>query len=172
MKKLKTRNTILIIAILLLIGIAIGYAALSQPLTISGTASASGTWDVKITGITADVNNEENGATEGSAPTYTDTTATFNVNLEYPGATATYIVDIANNGSIGAVLESIEGIDVANAAEPTGITFSVTGVEEDESLAAGSTTEAIVTVTWAEDDATIPNITSKTATIVLNYVQE
>ena len=47
MKKQK-RNYLLVALIVILLAIAVGYAAFSANITISGTATASGTWDVKF----------------------------------------------------------------------------------------------------------------------------
>ena len=51
MQKKKNR---VIIALVAIIGfMAVGYALLSQELTINGTANIDSTWDVKITDITS-----------------------------------------------------------------------------------------------------------------------
>jgi len=171
MKKMKKRNAIILIVALLIVGIAVGYAALSQTLTINGTANITTDWDVEITGITAAAGNAATGATDAAAPTFTADSATFNVNLAYPGATATYTVDIENKGNINAVLESITGVSEANEAEPTSVTYEVTGVSTNDTLNAGAEATATVKVTWDADDTTIPTTTTKTATIVLKYVQ-
>ena len=48
MKKSK-KNSAIIVLIVLLLAIAIGYAAFSSTLTINGTATGTGSWDVKFT---------------------------------------------------------------------------------------------------------------------------
>ena len=47
----KTRNIIIIVAILLVVGMAVAYAAISQTLTINGTARVKGNVGVIITNI-------------------------------------------------------------------------------------------------------------------------
>ena len=47
----KTRNIIIIVAILLVVGMAVAYAAISQTLTINGTARVKGNVGVIITSI-------------------------------------------------------------------------------------------------------------------------
>ena len=121
MKKLKKRDSIIIILAILILAIAVGYAALSQTLTINGTANITTDWKVIITQIAASSSNETNGATDKVTPTYTDTTATFNVDLAYPGATASYVITVENQGNIDALLDSIEGVTEANSAEPTSL---------------------------------------------------
>lgn len=164
--KSKKKNALLLILLIAIIAIAVGYAAMSQQLTINGTANISADWDVKITGIEA---TTQTGATDKTAVSYTDTTATFDVNLEYPGATATYAVTVANEGSIDAVLTEVKGISEANAADPTEVTFTIDAAADD-TLNSGTTKTYNVTVTWADSDS-IPTTTSKTATITLDYTQ-
>lgn len=175
MRESNKRTFIIIALVVTVLFIGIGYAALRQTLIINGTGSiGDATWNVQITGIS---DGDLNGATNVTPPSYTATSATFSANLEYPGASATYEVSIANTGSIDAKLESITGVDTANTAEPSQIQFEVSGVSEGDTLAAETgTATAIVTVTWVAgtgtDSDVIPTEKSKTATINLNYVQD
>lgn len=154
----------------IVIGLAsVAYAAFSQTLTITGTGSTNADWNVKITGITQ---TAASGASTVSAPTFSDTTATFNVELAYPGASATYDVAIANTGTIPAKLESIAGVTEANAAAPEHILYELTGVSAGTTIAAVSgTNTATVKVTW-DPASTVTGTATKTATITLNYVQD
>lgn len=68
------------------------------------------------------------------------------------------------------MLESINGIDTANKAEPLDVTFNINANENDV-LNSGATKDYTVTVKWLETASTIPNTKEKTATITLNYVQ-
>ena len=164
-------RTKILIASLVIVGLAsVAYAAFSQVLTISGTGTIAGDWDVAITGITQ---TSATGVTENSAPVFTGTSATFDVDLAYPGATATYDVTVTNNGNIPAVLTTLDGVTAANAAAPLYITYDVTGVTNGTTLAGGGATNvATVTVEW--DPASSPATTgeSKTATITLSYDQD
>lgn len=166
------RNKV-IVAALVVVGLAsVAYAAFSQVLTISGTGTASGDWDVAITAITADAGNASTGATNATAPSFTATSATFDVNLAYPGASAAFDVVISNNGSIPAVLTSYDGVTTANAAAPTYITYTVTGVTNGTTLAGGGTNTAHVVVTWDSASAPVTSGETKTATITFNYDQD
>lgn len=168
---MRDKKNILIIALLIsIIAMSIGYAALAQQLTINGTANISANWDVKIKEITPRVLT---GASikEGS-PTFSNTSASFNVDLEYPGANAEFDITIENAGKINAILDSISGIDSANSSAPTYITYLVYGVTEGDLLDSGDTTTATISVTWDSNQETSPETSvSKTATINLNYVQ-
>ena len=166
----KKKNFIIGTLLAAIVLMSVGYAALAQVLTINGTANIDASWDVQITGITE---STLTGATTKST-NFDATSATFNVDLAYPGATATYEISIENKGSIDAVLESITGVDSANAALPSEIQYTVTGVAANDELDSGATAKAIVTVTWVkstDNKDTVPTETSKTATISLNYVQ-
>lgn len=171
----KSKNTLLLIVLLAILGISIGYAALSQNLTINGTSKIVSDWAIEITNIESKFTSGETGAVDNSAPTVGDdkVSATFDVTLYYPGAVATYDVTVENKGSINAKLDSISGIDTANSTTPTDVKYSITPTTN--TLAAGDTTTYTVTVEWEKGDTnTVPetNGTTKTATITLNYVQE
>ena len=161
------KNIILLILLLVIVGMAVGYAALSQALVINGTANITTEWKILFTNIQE---GTLTGVESKTAPSYTATTATFDVNLLYPGASAQYIVTVANQGSINAKLTSVDGIDTANAAAPTDITYSI-DAKADDTLAAGGTKTYTVTVTWNAAAETIPETKTKTATITLNYEQ-
>ena len=160
-----------VIAALVLVGVAsVAYAAFTQILTISGTSTAAGDWDVAITNITR---TSATGATDAATtPSYTATSATFDVDLAYPGATATYEVTVTNNGTIPAKLDTIGGLAAANAAAPTFVTYAVSGVTAGSTtLAAGATNTVTVVVTW--DAAATSNAGgTKTATLTFDYSQD
>lgn len=161
------KNIILLILLLVIVGMAVGYAALSQALVINGTANITTEWKILFTDITA---GTLVGAENKTAPSFTATTATFDVNLLYPGASAEYKVTVANQGNINAKLTSIDGIDTANAAAPTDITYSIDATPND-TLNAQTTKTYTVTVVWDADATTVPETKTKTATITLNYEQ-
>lgn len=168
---MKNKKNVFIAALLVaIVAMSVGYAALAQVISINGTANISANWDVEITSI------NETAATGATTQSINSdaTSATFNVDLAYPGATATYEINIENKGTINAVLDSISGIDAANSAQPSEIQYTITGVNTGDTLDASDTAKALVTVTWInnnENTDTVPTTTTKTATITLNYVQ-
>ena len=165
----KAKNILIIILFLAVIGMAIGYAALSQLLTINGTANISAKWDIKISNI---AEGTLTGAISKKAEVVLGDklSATFDVDLQYPGATATYIVTVENAGTIDAMLESVTGVDIANVSEPLDITFDI-NANKNDMLSNGTTKDYTVTIKWLETAQTIPDTKEKTATITLNYVQ-
>lgn len=164
----KTKNIVLIILLIAIIGMTIGYAALAQLLTIKGTANITASWNVKISNIQE---GTLTGAVSKTAAVVAGDklSATFEVDLKYPGASASYIVTVENAGTINAMLESVNGIDSANASEPTDLVYSI-DAKANDTLNSGTTKEYMVTVQW-EDSDQIPSTTTKSATITLNYVQ-
>ncbi len=160
----------LLVAALVVVGLAsVAYAAYAQVVTINGTGTASGDWNVAITNITL---VSSTGATDATAPSFTGTSATFNTNLAYPGATATYAITVTNGGSINALLSSLTDLSTTNAAAPTYITYTVSGVTAGTTtLNAGTTNTVNVTVTWDASSSPTTTSASKSATISLNYDQ-
>ncbi len=160
----------LIIAAVVLVGLAsVAYAAFSQLLTINGTGTAAGNWDVEIISITA---KSQTGATDqASTPSFTSTTATFDVNLAYPGATSSYDVVIQNKGSIPAKLSTLTDLTATNALTPVDIQYTLTGVAVNDTLAAGASVTATVQVEWVAGGTTNIDTQSKAATINFNYIQ-
>ena len=168
------RNKILIVA-LVVVGLAsVAYASFAQTLTISGTGTAAGSWDVKVTDVQLDTANSE-GASDAVAPSVGDgTSVTFNTDLAYPGAYATYKVTVTNNGTIPAVLSTLTTSPVdPNAAAPTYITYSHSGVTAGTTtLAPGATNTMTVVVTWDSSSAPTTSGANKSVTYTLNYSQD
>lgn len=160
----------MIVAAVLVVGLAsVAYAAFAQILTISGTSTVTGNWDVEIISITR---TSGTGATDqASTPSFTGTTATFDVDLAYPAATATYEVVMKNLGNISAKVSTIPDLTAINAQAPSDVKYAISGVAVDDPLAPGDTTTATVTVTWLSGSNTNVTTASKTATLDYNFVQ-
>ena len=158
MNKKAGKNTVIGFLVVAILIMAAGYALLSSQLKITGTAGVTSSWDVSITAIT-----------EGTA-TSNGTTATFDVELQKPGDSMTYDITISNKGSLNAVLDSMvitEGIGGSEA-----ITYSVTGVTKGTRLDVDTTNTVTVKVEWDDSLSTMPEVTNKTLTVTLNYVQQ
>lgn len=103
MKKSKKTNVLAILIVLLLV-LAVAYAAFNQTLIISGTATAHGSWDIHFENASItpeDGNTAVIGKTEGAS---VNDKLTVTASLSYPGDKATVSVDIANDGSVDAKL--------------------------------------------------------------------
>lgn len=113
MEEKKTKNVVIIALCLTLIFMGIGFAILSQNLTISTTGTISSSWDVHYdsfvdntaTGITAtETANEGNVPADGITLDESKHTATVKFNLVKPGDAVQYKAVIKNYGSIKAGL--------------------------------------------------------------------
>jgi hypothetical protein len=164
------RNKIVAAALVLVAVASVAYAAFSQNLTINGTGNASGNWDVEVISITKTSGTGESDH-NSVAPSFNATSATFNVDLAYPGATATYDVVMKNKGNINAKVSSIPDLTATNAADPADVKFTVTGPAVNDPLTPGSTVTATVTVTWLGTATTNVTTQTKNATITYGFAQ-
>lgn len=163
------RNKVLSFAVILISAASVAYATFSTNLTVDGTGTATGNWDMQIISITP---TAQTGATDHvSTPSFTATSATFNVDLAYPGATSSYQVVIKNLGNITAKLSSVTDLTSINNAAPTYLTYALSGPAINSTLGPNAQVTATVTVTWASSATTNPSGASKAATITFNYVQ-
>lgn len=164
------RNQRIIIGTLsaVVLGLVVGYATLQQVLNINGTSSISGDFGIAITKMEE---SSMNGAQTISKEGLGTTTVSFTVDLKAPGSSAVYNFTVENQGSIDAVLQSIEGIEEANSSTPLDIKYSISGIDENDSLIHGQTQTFQVQVLWDSSATEIPS-TNKTLVLKLNYVQK
>lgn len=177
MKK-KKNSSFVVIALLLIITISIGYAALSTTLNINGTSTIkTQTWDVHFANVKVTTNS---GATVTKAPTITDgktTEVTYNVALNQPGSVYEFTVDVVNGGSIAAKTSAAPTL---GGNTQTGIfNYTVTwsdgsAITANTTLAAGATKTAKVRVEYKKD-ITVSQLptadTALTLTCSIPYVQ-
>ena len=179
MKKENSRTNYIVIALLVLvIGISIGYAALSTTLNINGTSTIkTQTWDVHFANVKVTTNS---GATVTKAPTITDgktTEVTYNEALNQPGSVYEFTVDVVNGGSIAAKTSAAPTL---GGNTQTGIfNYTVTwsdgsAITANTTLAAGATKTAKVRVEYKKD-ITVSQLpaadTALTLTSSIPYVQ-
>ena len=131
--QIKRKNNIIIgvlCAVLLLM--AVGYAAFSSLLNITGTSSVSSNWDIEITNIRGG-NPGGGDAYDISEPTYTPTTATFNTGLKTPwnwqthnGSYREYEVEVTNKGTLEGL------VTISNLSCGDNETIGCDAVESDK----------------------------------------
>lgn len=168
MMKTEKQKVIIFVLLGILVGMTVGYSALSSILKIDGVSKITGDWDIHFTTIDQGTLVD---ATNVSASITNQTTATFTVNLKKPGSSAEYLVTVKNGGSYDAVVDSITGVDEANAASPTDIIFEVTDIDVGTELAASAEKTFKVKATWKYESTTIVD-NSKQAVITVNFVQK
>ena len=181
-KRKDARNVLMVALVVAILIMSVGYAALSQRLTVNGTATiGDAEWKVRITDITFDATNSTVTSTDSTqsldpAETATgegSTGAKFNVTLGAPGDKAVYTVTIKNLGTIEAELDAITDLTEINEADPEDIKFTVIPAEGNaDTLAANATHTYTVSVEWiSTENQEMPTATEKTATIHFDYVQ-
>ena len=105
-KERKIRKLTVVALVVAVLGLTIAFAALSQTLTINGTASVdSASWDIHFANLTGP--DIEGGAEAQGSPTLNATTISgLNMSVTKPGDSVTYYFDIVNAGTIDAVLNT------------------------------------------------------------------
>lgn len=170
----KSRNVIIGLLCAIIVFMGVGFAAsLSSILKINGNAEITGTWNVKITGITA---TNTTGKAEAGNPTFTSTTATFKATLKEPSDSVTYKVTVQNNGSIQAKLDDVVEALGSENNDAIVYTLSSSNPAKGTTLAPGASQTFDVTVTYAADaqgdKAPTEEELSQTMTLTLTYVQD
>ena len=160
------RNYIIAGLCMILVIMGVGYAAFQSQLKISGTSNIASNFLVKITDIQSTVQSGQ--ASDAEAPTHTDTTATFKTNLVSPGDSMKYDITVENQGTMDAVLESIEVNDGNNPA----ITFQTSGIENGDELQVSQSDILTVIVSYDSNVTSQPENTNSTITVTLNYKQK
>ena len=151
-----------------IIGLAVGYAVLSQQLNINGTGGIASDFNILFTDIQE---GNMNGATTVNKQITDSTTATFTIDLKSPGSNGEYLITVENRGNIDAYVESINGINEANSTEPTDIKFSIEDIKVNDKLKAKESKVFKVKVSWNSSSTSIPN-TNKNLTLTINFAQD
>ncbi len=156
------KKGIIIGVVLFVLAVVVGYALFSDTLTINGTATAKGKFDMEISSaqITSEV-----GSTGATAQVSSDkNTLTIDIpKLEYPGAYVEVTYKIKNAGTIPALYDSY---DITGETDRIKSQFNIIHMfyePEDE------TTETI-RIYWDSNNNTEEE-ESTTITFKLNYVQ-
>lgn len=106
-KERKVKIISLIVLVVMILCLTVAFAALSQTLTINGSAAVdTASWDIHFENLTL---SEKTGTAEVSGtPQLTGTAISgINVSLNKPGDKIVYEFDLVNNGSIEAKLTNI-----------------------------------------------------------------
>lgn len=160
---MNSKNKILVGCLALLLVLSVGYALFSDTITINGTASAKGSFDITAacqTGISSELGTVESlglaaeGGYENDSCDVNDDEVTMNVNFLYPGARRYFTWKATNNGTIDSTLnladiesasemcvaENIEGKNLYCSSGGnyimgfySNITYSFAGIEDPQS---------------------------------------
>ena len=172
-----------------IIGLAVGYAVLSQQLNIQGTSGITSDFKVVFTNI-EEINqipesgnpNDFDNVILGAFGTTTHDITTLkaqvvnehqidlNVDMKKPGAMGVYEISVENTGKLDGYISDITGLDEANASEPTDIQFQLLNFKENQKIRVGEVKKFVLIVYWSEEATTIPD-SSKNLTLDLTVTQ-
>ena len=167
----KSKNVLLLVVLIAIIGIAVGYAALSQNLVLNGTATVKGASDWKVHFKEGSVVNEDAvGVTDPTIVLATDQlSGTFAATLE-PGASVSYRVTVVNDGSIGA---KYNGFEVVENNENDYVSCVVTPGSTDSVLVNGVPAHEFTVTLTCDDMENLPaDSVTESFTVNFEYVQE
>ena len=105
-KQRKIKSIAVVALVVAVLGLTVAFAALSQTLTINGTANVNtATWDVHFANLTGP---DITGTGKSNSEPTLDATTIDNVNMSVtkPGDSVTYYFDIVNAGTIDAILDT------------------------------------------------------------------
>ena len=153
MNQKKIRRKILAVAMIALLLISVGYAALETNLRINGTANIAATsWNVYFTNI----QTTEGSVTPTVAPTVSGTNTTqlnYTITLNKPGDFYEFTVDVVNGGTINA---KIADNGISNTAltqtQDTYVNYTVTYADGTEISAGDKLAKAGTTVNSVAQD--------------------
>lgn len=167
MEKERGFRIIAVIALMVaVVGLTVGYAAYSSTLKITGAANVDpSSWNVKFAYKTG---NSLVAAVTGKATMETEATLSdtqvsgFKATLKAPGDSITYNFAVTNTGSLDAELSTFTMGNIscapaagsnATAEEATAIcnelSYTLTGVTVNETLAAGDSKDLTLKLEWA-----------------------
>ena len=167
--KRKQKNALIGGLLAIVFVMAVGYAAFATTLNISSTASVSSKWDVHIKSITA-VDSTGTGKSTSATVGSDGLSATFNTELTSPADSVMYEVEVENSGNLDAKLSKLTLSDTSTT-DP--IIYSTSGIAENDTITAGSTTSFSFKATYNEDITSQPTTAqlTKSITMTLTFVQ-
>ena len=173
---MKKQNIAIVAVVAFVLAVAVGYALFRETITINGTATAKGNFDIKV--IEAEITGGE-GYLEANTSAKIDDDengATLAAELQYPGAYVEYQVTVKNEGTIDALLKSINE-ENAYGNEPKIIVTYPNKTSLKNTLAATDTDVVQVRVEWDENDELaetengVSRVLSTSYDISFNYEQ-
>lgn len=140
-KERQGKNIVIAVLLVTVLCMSAAFAAFTNvQLKVNGTANLpDARWDVKFT-QTALVN----GTTGQVTPTFTDNTVTYTVDLT-ENSTYQFTATITNAGSYDAKLKTLTVSEIPSELASL-VTYTVSGVNQGETIAAGSSATVTVTV--------------------------
>lgn len=177
-KSFKKEYIIVGLFILVVFGISLGYSRLQTMLQINGNANIpSVSWNVHFKNLQLKEGSFTNNGTNTVSMNPEQNQITYSVTLEKPGDKFSFDVDIANDGSLDAVLSSLETEGTMITPEISKFfSYSESGLPaEGSELPTGNSKKVTVTLEFLDLDNAedLPKQAfTFSRTIKLNYVQK
>ena len=103
----KIGATLIAILIISIVTLTVAYAALSETLSIQGSAKVNASnWDIKVSNSTT-YTNQKIGTATYTTPVINGTTISYSVGLTKPSDSVTLYFDVLNNGDVTGEITSI-----------------------------------------------------------------
>lgn len=170
---MKKQNIAIIGVIAFVLAIAVGYALFSETITVTGTATAKGSFDVEFTSVgtpTCSGYSKDCTAANLTEISADKNTLTVTVkDLQYPGAYVEIPVTVTNVGTIPAILTGITESGIGSTTSPVKVTYTGIAKSNDE-MAQDATKSFTIRVEWNKDINTTAQ--DVTFSIGLNYIQK
>ena len=176
-------NQILPIIVVLLLVISIAYAVLQTNLEINGTTKiSSNTWNVHFTNVQISSGSVSigDGDSAASIDANNNLKVNFSVTLSVPGDFYEFTVDVVNEGSIDAMIGSINKVlkvdNVIVEEIPDYLNYSVTyangsEIEPNQLLASNTTKTIKVRLEFRSDIDELPDAATISTSVEPVYIQ-
>ena len=176
-KERRVKWLVIVSLIVAVLGLTIAFAALSETLTINGTATLDAAkWGIKFENLTSGTKVGD-ATINGSAEILEDkvTINNINVSLKTPGDSVTYKVDLVNEGSINAEISNIK-VPELTEEQKRYIDFKVTYSDGKEvtkgDILNSETTKNLTIKIEFKKDITASDLPSSSEQINLSYELE
>lgn len=178
-RRIKNSSYIAAILLLLLVGISVGYAAISTTLNINGTSSiGKSTWDVHFENLAVTTGSVT--ATTPATIQSDKTNITYTITLNNPGDYYEFTVDVKNSGTMAAKISATPTLSGVSTAQDVYINYTVkysngNAIAANDTLAVGETKTFKVRVEFDSNisSSQLPSTTSSLSLgFSVNYVQQ
>lgn len=174
MKGMYTRS-VLVGAIVGILAVGVSFAAFASTLTINGTASLTGDFNVKFTAASS----TDTKATTTVPTISSDGVLSFDVSteLQEPGSQSVVSYTITNKGSIGANLSTPSITCYSDSGKATVVDCSDTdmtinaGTVSPTTLNTDDTANGTITIKWDSNSNRVPAKSTRYFTVTINANQ-
>ncbi len=170
---MKKQNLFVLCIVVFFLVLSVGYSIFSETVTINGTATAKGNFDVEFTSIgeIESVGYTKKGLESQKLAQISDDKNTLRIivnSLDFPGAYVIVPVTVTNVGSIPAVLESVEENNLNVVGRAIKVSYEMPSNESNR-MSTGDSYVLKIKVEWDPD----VNARSENAefNLKLNYSQ-